>query len=264
MAMHEVGTNRQALRRMVVMTSISILISVVVTLLAMAYVFGIDPEATIKVSLAFKFGLSIAIAAPFLICPIISYKIVMAVRQRDRAHVELRRLADTDQLTALLNRRGFDAAAEAAISACHLSDLPMSVLMIDIDSFKKLNDSFGHDFGDAALVRVAAILRNSAEAEGFVVGRQGGEEFIALLTGATEAESVVVAERIRWACSQALVEHEGSSAFMTVSIGVSTRRGLSSLSRLVSDADSALYQAKQTGRNRVVFYQPVVSLTRVA
>jgi diguanylate cyclase (GGDEF)-like protein len=263
MAMYEVGTNRQALRRMAIMTAISILISLVVTISAMTYVFGLDPEATINVSLVLKFGLGIAIVAPLLICPIISYKIVMAVRQRDRAHVELRRLAQTDQLTALLNRRGFDAAAEAAISACHLSGLPMSVLMIDIDSFKKLNDRFGHDFGDAALVKVAAILRNSAEAEGFVVGRQGGEEFIALLTAGTEP-AVAVAERIRCACSQTLVEHEGNSAFMTVSIGVSTRRGLSSLNRLVSDADSALYKAKQTGRNRVVFHQPILSLTRVA
>lgn len=132
--MYEVGTNRQTLRRIAVVTSISISMSVVITLLAMIYVFGFDSDATIKVSLAFKFGLALAVAAPALICPVTSYKIVMAIRERDRAHVELRRLADTDQLTGLLNRRGFDAAAESLID---LRNPRMSVLMIDIDLFKK-------------------------------------------------------------------------------------------------------------------------------
>ena len=259
--MYEVGTNRQMLRRIAVVTSISISMSVVITLLAMIYVFGFDLDATIKVSLAFKFGLAIAVAAPALICPVTSYKIVMAIRERDRAHVELRRLADTDQLTGLLNRRGFDAAAESLID---LRNPRMSVLMIDIDLFKTLNDSLGHEFGDAALVQVAAILRNTALAEGFIVGRQGGEEFIALLPGMSGPEAVTIAERLRETCSKNPVEYQHKLAYLAVSIGVSTQRQQSSLSQLVGEADSALYRAKQTGRNRVVLHQPIVSLVRVA
>jgi len=241
-------------------TLIAVSMSFAITLVAMIYVFGLDPDATVKVSLAYKFGLAITVVAPALICPFTSFKIAMTIRERDRAYVELRRLADTDQLTGLLNRRGFDAAAERLID---LRNPRMSVLMIDIDSFKKLNDSLGHEFGDAALVQVAAILRDVAQAENFIVGRQGGEEFVALLPGVSGPEAVSIAERLRETCSQTVVEYQQKSAYLAVSIGVSTHRKNSSLSQLVSEADSALYRAKQAGRNRVVLHQPIVSL-RVA
>jgi diguanylate cyclase len=140
----------------------------------------------------------------------------------------------------------------------------MSVLMIDIDFFKELNDSFGHDFGDAALVQVAAILRNEALEEGFIVGRQGGDEFVALLPGVSGPKAAAIAERIRRACSETLVEHGGKSAYVTVSVGVSTQSQQNSLSQLIGEADGALYCAKQEGRNRVVLYRSVVSLARVA
>ena len=263
-AMYEVGSNRQALRRMALVTAISVLISLVITFLAMTCVFGVDPEAEISVSQVFSFGLTMAVVVPSLICPIVCFKIVMAIRDRDRAQVELRQLADTDQLTGLLNRRGFDTAAKAAAASRHPGHLARSVLMIDIDNFKKLNDGFGHDFGDVVLVKVAAILRNAARAEGFIVARQGGEEFVALLAGTAEIEAVAIAERLRRACSQAPVEHQGKSTFVTVSIGVSIVKGHCPLGQLIADADSALYRAKQTGRNRVVLHEPVISLTRVA
>ncbi len=136
--------------------------------------------------------------------------------------------------------------------------------MIDIDFFKKLNDSFGHDFSDAALVQVAAILRNRALEEGFTIGRQGGDEFIALLPGVSGPQAVAIAEKIRRACSETPVEHRGRSACVTVSVGVSTQSQPKSLSQLIGEADGALYCAKQEGRNRVVVYPPVVSLARVA
>ena len=258
--MHEVGIYRQASSRIAIVTTVSI----VMTLLAMTYVFGIDPEATINVSLAFKFGLTIAAIAPAVISPITSHEIIMAIRERDRAYAALRHVAYTDLLTGLHNRRGFDAAAEVSISAENLDDATMSVLMIDIDFFKDLNDTFGHDFGDAALIQVAAILRKRALEEGFIVGRHGGDEFVALLPGVCGSEAVAIAERIRKACSETPVEHEGKSAHVTVSIGVSTRSQKNSLSRLIGEADGALYCAKQEGRNRIAVYRSVASLARVA
>lgn len=262
--MYGVGMNRQALSRIATVTAVSAVVSVVITLLAMTYVFGIDPEATINVSLVFKFGLTIAAIVPALICPITYHKIIMIVHERDRAYAALRSIAYTDQLTGLHNRRGFDAAAETSVSADHLDDAMMSALMIDIDFFKKLNDSYGHDFGDAALAQVAAILHKGALEEGFIVGRQGGDEFIALVPRVSGPKAVAIAERIRTACSETLVEHEGKSAHVTVSIGVSTRNQKNSLSQLIGEADGALYCAKQEGRNRTVLYQPAVSLARVA
>ncbi len=260
----EVGKLRQTLRRMSIMTTISVSSSVLMTLLAMTYVFGIEPDATIPVSLVFKFGASIAIVVPMLICPIISYRIASTMAERDRAQVELRRIAETDQLTGLLNRRGFEAAAKAAISQRHPGDRAMSALMIDIDFFKKINDSFGHDVGDAALVKVATILGDMAVSEDFVAGRQGGEEFIALLPGRAGPEARAIAERLREACAGIAIEHEGKSISMAVSIGVACRRPPLSLSELMGEADEALYRAKRTGRNRVMLHQPVVALERAA
>jgi len=260
----EVGTFRQAFRRMSMVTAISVSSSVLMTLLAMACVFGIDPETTIPVSLAFKFGASIAVVVPALICPLVGFRIIMAIRERDRAHMELRRVAETDQLTVLLNRRGFDAAAKAAISERDPGQQPISVLMIDIDFFKKINDSYGHDFGDAALVRVASILREMADTEGFVAGRQGGEEFVALLPGRGAPEAHAIAENLRKTCFGATIEHDGRSASIAISIGVSSPRHPVSLPQLVSDADNALYRAKRNGRNCVVVNPPVVALERAA
>jgi len=248
----------------VAMTILAVVMSVALTILAMAWIFGIDPDATIEVSQVFKFGIVIAAVAPALIRPITSSKITRAIRERDRAYAELRRIANTDQLTGLHNRRGFDAAVEVAASTNHLDDPTMSVLMIDIDFFKKLNDNFGHDFGDAALVQVAEILRETGQKEQFIVGRQGGDEFIAFLPGISGTKAVEIAEGIRKSCAGMPVEHDGKSADVTVTIGVATRSQTCAVSELIGDADTALYCAKQKGRNRVAIYRSVVSFTRAA
>jgi diguanylate cyclase (GGDEF)-like protein len=262
--MDELTTNRQAGRRLGIVTAVSVAISAAITLAAMAIVFGVDPDIAIPVSLAYQFGMTTAILVPMLICPLVSYKINLAIHERDRAYAELHRLAATDQMTGLLNRRGIDAAMTHLMSERHPGDQPMSVLMIDIDFFKSLNDRFGHEFGDAALIHVAAILRNEAGAGGFVAGRQGGEEFIAIVPGLRGPEAVGIAERLRTTCAAVLVEHDGKSTSLTISIGVASGYGQHSLRSLVSDADIALYRAKKNGRNRVVLNQPIVPLPRVA
>ena len=259
-----IETNRRVWRRTVIVTSVAAAMSLVLSLLTTAMVFGLDLQATITVGQLFKFGAVISVAMPAVICPITTFRIMMAIRDRDRAHVELRRLADTDQLTGLLNRRGFEAAAEPALAACRLREIPVSVLMIDIDYFKLLNDGFGHDFGDAALVHVGAVLRKAARSDQSIVGRIGGEEFVALLPGATEADGLASAERLRRACADLMVEHEGQSATITISVGITTRRQPASWAQLAGEADDALYQAKQGGRNRVMSHHSRVTLTRVA
>jgi diguanylate cyclase (GGDEF)-like protein len=234
------------------------------TLVAMTLVFGLDPATTIPVTLAYQFGVTASIVTPAVICPLVSYRITVVIRERDRAHLELHRIAATDQLTGLLNRRGIDAAVASLMSSTRSSDQPTSLLMIDIDFFKKLNDRFGHEFGDAALIHVAEILRNEADAGGSIVGRQGGEEFMVIIPGLTGSEAVIIAERLRAACAAALVEHDGKSSSLTISIGVASGLGPRSLRHLASEADSALYRAKQSGRNTVVLHQPILPLPRVA
>lgn len=262
---YEVGTNWQALQRMTLITAVSILVSVPLTLVGMAIVFGIDLADTITVALAFKFGLSAAILIPTLLCPITCFKIAMVIRERDRAHMALRQVAQTDQLTGLLNRRGFDAFAQDAIAGCASGNKTISVLMIDIDLFKLVNDTLGHDFGDAALVHVAEILRKEAAAHSFIVGRQGGEEFVAILPGTGGTEAAAISERLRIACSETPVEFNGRSKTVTISVGVASRRhAIASLTQLISEADEALYSAKQQGRNRIAQHKPIAAVASAA
>jgi len=260
----EVGTSRQVLRRIAVATAISIALSVAIGFLAMAYIYGTDMNAAIPVSLAFKLGLGMGVVAPALICPILAFRTIRAIQERDRAHVELRRIAETDQLTGLLNRRGFDAAAQAATEQCARHNRPVSALIVDVDFFKAINDSFGHEFGDAALVHVAAMLNDAATAEAFIVGRQGGEEFVALLPGWTGQQAATIAEKLRQTCAETPFAFKGKSALVAVSIGVTTATRRVSLPQLMEEADSALYRAKRSGRNRVTLHRPAIELEQAA
>jgi len=262
--MDVVGINRLALGKTAAMTALASVLSVTLTVVALLLIFGADLNATIKASHVFAFGVVIAALAPALIRPITSRKITSAIRERDRAYTALRRIANTDQLTGLHNRRGFDAAVETTISANRLPAPTLSVLMIDIDFFKMLNDRFGHDFGDAVLVHVARILYEIGQREQFIVARQGGDEFIALLSGISGSKATEIAEDIRKACADAPVEHDGKSAAVTLTIGVASRAQQGPVSELIGDADAALYCAKQMGRNRVALYRPVVTLVHAA
>jgi len=252
----QVGTNAQALARIGIITTISLVSSVTMTWLGLSYSFGSDVNATVPLLSVFKFGMVIAVIIPTIVAPLFGCRVVMVLRQRDLAQLALREIAETDQLTSLPNRRGFDVSAKAAFAGRDPRNPVMSLLMIDIDFFKSINDGFGHDFGDAALVRVASLLRDLAQSDALMVGRQGGEEFVALLPGRTEPEAYAIAERLREACARSAVEYGGRSAFMTVSIGIASSQNRTSLSELMSEADRALYCAKQQGRNRVIAYRP--------
>lgn len=168
-----------------------------------------------------------------------------------RLHLHLEKLASHDPLTGLLNRHALDAAIERemARSARHL--YPLSVLVMDLDHFKRINDTFGHDAGDAVLKAFAQAAAAALRRDD-VLGRQGGEEFLALLPGSGHASALVVAERIRAAVAATSLLHDGRTVGVTVSIGVATARDSGSWEPALRAADAALYEAKRTGRNRVV------------
>jgi diguanylate cyclase (GGDEF)-like protein len=257
--------DKQVLLSIAGATAAAVAMSAAITVLGSTVVFGADPHTMISARHALIFGLVVSTLAPMLICPIVHYRIIATVQERDRAHAALHRIAQTDQLTGLLNRRGFEIAAEAAATRVSRGQLPASALMLDIDFFKMVNDSYGHDFGDAALVHVAAILRQAADKHGFIVGRQGGEEFVAFLPGKSGAEAAAIAEDLRKACLSVAVSHGDNSATITMSIGAAARTPAPcSLADLLSRADAALYRAKQEGRNRVVLERPATVLVNVA
>jgi diguanylate cyclase (GGDEF)-like protein len=175
-------------------------------------------------------------------------------RQRRLAHL-LETQAHTDMLTGLANRRHFFEVADAEVSRARRYDTPLSVLMLDIDHFKEVNDTHGHRAGDRVLQQVAStcleVLRTVD-----VVGRVGGEEFAVLLPETGREGAIDVAERLREAVARAQVEREqGVPLRVTISIGVSARAGNVNLDTLMSQADAALYDAKHAGRNRVCAYE---------
>ncbi|MET0231305.1 MAG: GGDEF domain-containing protein [Rhodanobacteraceae bacterium] len=169
----------------------------------------------------------------------------------DRINEELTRLAMHDPLTGVFNRRTFEERAQRVIEEAARGVRPLSLLAVDIDHFKHVNDEFGHAGGDEALRLVVALMQESL-AEGQILSRIGGEEFAVLLPGADEAEAATTAERLRRHLEHSAIDVEGRKLRLKISAGVATvgpdRRTLATLLRA---ADRALYAAKRAGRNRV-------------
>lgn len=171
--------------------------------------------------------------------------------QNARLYGEVQRLATTDELTGLNNRRQILTLGEAELTRARRYGKPLSALMIDIDHFKTFNDRFGHSVGDEVLRRVAERARNALRTLD-VIGRYGGEEFACLLPETPLDGAVLVAERLRQAVSKATLPSAAGELSVTISLGVAELGYGESLAGMLNRADEALYQAKEEGRNRVV------------
>jgi diguanylate cyclase len=162
--------------------------------------------------------------------------------------------ANTDTLTGLPNRRALDEFLRASQAAAMETGEPLSVLLIDIDRFKKFNDNFGHGVGDQVLRLMAKALRDGVR-ENDLPARYGGEELIAVLPGTELAACEAIAERIRRSVAECQITRRSTGDVLlgiTVSVGVAQFRPGESMAQLLERCDSALYLAKRTGRNRVV------------
>jgi len=169
---------------------------------------------------------------------------------------ELRRLSNevqTDQLTQIANRRGLIAAfaTEQAKQARSMPDdtAPIALALLDIDNFKRLNDSLGHAAGDTALVALAANVSQMLR-PGDLVARYGGEEFVLMLPATPIDEAQQVLQRLQRALSKSLFVHDGTDVFVTFSAGVTLYRAGETLELALDRADVALYEAKHTGKNK--------------
>lgn len=182
----------------------------------------------------------------------LSYASFYYRRYSDRLEHELLKLAQTDVLTGIHNRRSFEHQATNALEHHLLEKEDCALFIVDVDHFKRINDSFGHPVGDQALQRVTEACRRSLRADD-LFGRIGGEEFAVFLSHTDSLEAMRIAERVRQNIELCRIElSDKTRLFLTVSIGVTVLHATNhTLSQMMSSADQALYQAKNSGRNRV-------------
>lgn len=185
------------------------------------------------------------------------------VRARVRTQLRLKAQADLiasyafrDGLTGLCNRRSLDQRLEREWARCLSAGLPLSVALLDVDHFKKFNDTYGHGPGDDCLRSVGRALAGSVKRSGDLAARYGGEEFALLLPEADADAAGAIAEEVRRAVEALAIPHaaSGAAACVTVSVGIATRIPTPDTLPLAlwTEADARLYRAKSSGRNRVI------------
>ena len=165
---------------------------------------------------------------------------------------QLRELVHTDQMTGAFNRRGLDEIFIREAARADRSDVSLCVVMIDLDNFKQLNDSFGHQFGDSVLMHLVAVTKETLRPSD-VISRYGGEEFAVLLPEISLEKAISVIHRLqRNLAKQSLQYSENQSVLITFSAGVAVRDFGEHQNSVIDRADQALYKAKHAGKNRVI------------
>lgn len=187
---------------------------------------------------------------------VLRHQVVMRTRQLRLVNERLTELSRRDSLTHAFNRRHFDEILEMQLHHIGRYGKPLSLVMVDIDHFKSLNDIYGHQKGDDCLIQVVAALERSVHRRSDLVARYGGEEFAIILPATDRAGALGIAESMRATVAALALPHPGSplGGIVTISAGVTTAQAPQdpSAAHLIEAADRALYEAKRGGRNRVV------------
>lgn len=169
---------------------------------------------------------------------------------------KLQHEANTDGLTSCFNKSYFNKKLDLEVKKSKVTGTPLSLIVFDLDHFKKLNDNYGHDAGDYVLKELAEVIRTNGIRETDIFARYGGEEFVVLLPKTNIKQSYEIAERLRKAVEMHDFIYDDNKLPVTASIGVSDyRQGVNSGTDLFKRADSAVYKSKEGGRNQVNFYR---------
>lgn len=209
---------------------------------ALRFSRGQRPEAWLEYGLPWVLAFTAVVLALGLADRMLAFR-----RERDRAKEH----AERDVLTGVLNRGGIEHRLDWAVIEMERERIPLSLLFIDLDHFKKINDRHGHALGDACLRAVARVLSEEFQ-YGDQLGRLGGEEFVLVLSGADRAAALHIAERVRGRIQHGCAVVDGVTVDVTASIGVAQGVPGDSVASLIARADQAMYVAKRNGGNRVV------------
>jgi diguanylate cyclase (GGDEF)-like protein len=177
-------------------------------------------------------------------------KVENRTQELEQSNEELKKLSWTDPLTQLLNRRSCEEHFKSEIARFERTKEPFCIILGDLDHFKRINDTFGHNTGDFVLIEVAKILQENSRKTDMVF-RWGGEEFLFLLTGTEISGGVIIGEKVRTKIEQKVFEHDQQTIPVTMSLGISIYKEGQDMEDCVKHADENLYSAKKAGRNRL-------------
>lgn len=241
----------------VIITSIAVTASLVTTMTMVTVIAGQG------YALHTEIAALLAAGVPLVVVPPIAWYLVGLLLRVYRVEQEMRALASYDSLTGLPSRHAFFDNANNYVSLARREHKTFSVMIIDLDHFKSINDRYGHPAGDAVLKLFADVV-NSVARRSDIIGRLGGEEFAIVLPSTSTSEALEFSERLHHAIGQAVLKYQGSAIRYTASIGLSEydTESEDSIDDLLARADLALYQAKQSGRNQTATFNP--QLTQAA
>jgi diguanylate cyclase (GGDEF)-like protein len=203
----------------------------------------------------FALALWFSVGVPLVVTPTLSWYLIGLLLKIHRVEQDMRKLASRDSLTGLLSRRAFFDNARSYVLLATRHKIPFSVLIVDLDHFKSINDRHGHPAGDAVLKLFADVV-NSVSRRSDIIGRLGGEEFALVLPSTQIAEAFEFAERLHNAVDKAVLKHRDAMIQYTVSIGLTAVDPDidNTIDNLLARADQALYKAKRAGRNQTAVY----------
>ncbi len=197
----------------------------------------------------------ISLLAPVIIASSVTWFLFDLIKKLDKLEKNMRYIATYDPLTNTLTRKVFFEKTEYLLKASQRSSQEIVIMMIDIDFFKKINDTYGHIAGDFVLKKFGEML-NQNKRETDYVGRYGGEEFIVFLWGISSSAILNYTENLHKSLGNLQLQYDGNNIHITMSIGVSVvnRSNRLEIKEFIKQADMALYEAKQSGRNKTIVY----------